>query len=210
MAGYESRAVPAHDLRGGDGAATASTSPTRAFRRCIRWTTCCRNWPTRACRWWRSTFPTCGTPSRKERDEFKAFGQERGLRVYDDAKRLDRDYPEQMAKVRERCGASEDGLLVLATWAGEPQGPSSRRDRLPGLRTIAAAAPPEVQRPSQAARPQEFPVPLGGRFPDVRVGRGRQPLDRRASSVHLGARRGPRPADRRPGALPRQVATTWC
>jgi aspartyl-tRNA synthetase len=66
--------------------------------------------------------PACGAPSRKERDEFKAFGQERGLRVYDDAKRLDRDYPEPMAKVRERCGAKEDSLLVLATWAGEPKG----------------------------------------------------------------------------------------
>jgi aspartyl-tRNA synthetase len=66
--------------------------------------------------------PGCGTPSRKERDEFKAFGQERGLRVYDDAKRLDRDYPEQMAKVRERCGAKDDSLLVLATWSGEPKG----------------------------------------------------------------------------------------
>ena len=76
----------------------------------------------RACRWWRSTFPACGTPSRKERDEFKAFGQERGLRVYDDAKRLERDYPEQMAKVRERCGAKDDSLLVLAAWGGEPKG----------------------------------------------------------------------------------------
>jgi aspartyl-tRNA synthetase len=66
--------------------------------------------------------PACGAPTRKERDEFKAFGQERGLRVYDDAKRLDRDFPEQMAKVRERCGAKEDALLVLATWAGEPKG----------------------------------------------------------------------------------------
>jgi aspartyl-tRNA synthetase len=66
--------------------------------------------------------PACGTPSRKERDEFKAFGQERGLRVYDDAKRLERDYPEQMAKVRERCGTKEDSLLVLAAWAGEPKG----------------------------------------------------------------------------------------
>jgi aspartyl-tRNA synthetase len=66
--------------------------------------------------------PFCGTPSRKERDEFKAFGQERGLRVYDDPKRLDRDYPEQMAKVRERCGAKEDSLLVLAAWGGEPTG----------------------------------------------------------------------------------------
>jgi aspartyl-tRNA synthetase len=66
--------------------------------------------------------PACGTPSRKERDEFKAFGQERGLRVYDDPKRLERDYPGQMAKVRERCGAREDSLLVLAAWAGEPKG----------------------------------------------------------------------------------------
>jgi aspartyl-tRNA synthetase len=66
--------------------------------------------------------PGVGAPSRKERDDFKAFGQERGLRVYDDAKRLDRDYPEQMAKIRERCGAKEDSLLVLATWAGDPKG----------------------------------------------------------------------------------------
>jgi aspartyl-tRNA synthetase len=27
-----------------------------------------------------------------------------------------------MAKVRERCGAKEDSLLVLAAWAGEPKG----------------------------------------------------------------------------------------
>ena len=66
--------------------------------------------------------PGTGTPSRKERDEFKAFGQERGLRVYDDAKRLDRDYPEPMERVRRRCGAGENDLLVLATWAGEPKG----------------------------------------------------------------------------------------
>jgi aspartyl-tRNA synthetase len=66
--------------------------------------------------------PGTGAPSRKERDEIKAFGQERGLRVYDDAKRLERDYPEAMAKVRERAGAGENDLLVLATWAGEPKG----------------------------------------------------------------------------------------
>jgi len=66
--------------------------------------------------------PSTGAPSRKERDELKAFGQERGLRVYDDIKRLDRDYPAAMAKVRERSGAAENDLLVLATWAGEPKG----------------------------------------------------------------------------------------
>jgi aspartyl-tRNA synthetase len=80
--------------------------------------------------------PACGTPSRKERDEFKAFGQERGLRVYDDAKRLERDYPEQMAKVRERCGAKEDSLLVLAAWAGEPKG-HRPAETVSGLRAVA-------------------------------------------------------------------------
>jgi aspartyl-tRNA synthetase len=60
--------------------------------------------------------------SRKERDELKAFGQERGLRVYDDVKRLDRDFPEPMAKVRELTGASEDDLLLLAGWTAEPKG----------------------------------------------------------------------------------------
>jgi len=66
--------------------------------------------------------PNTGVPSRKERDEIKAFGQERGLRVYDDPKRLERDYPAQMQKIRERTGAGENDLLMLATWAGEPQG----------------------------------------------------------------------------------------
>jgi len=66
--------------------------------------------------------PGTGAPSRKERDELKAFGQERGLRVYDDAKRLERDHPDGMRQLRERCGAGENDLLMLATWAGEPTG----------------------------------------------------------------------------------------
>jgi aspartyl-tRNA synthetase len=66
--------------------------------------------------------PGTGAPSRKERDELKAFGQERGLRVFDDAKRMSRDFPEQMSKVRQRCGAGENDLLLLAAWAGEPKG----------------------------------------------------------------------------------------
>src|SRR5215469_6254363 len=66
--------------------------------------------------------PHTGAASRKERDELKAFGQERGLRVYDDFKRLERDNAAAMAQVRERCGAGENDLLMLATWAGEPQG----------------------------------------------------------------------------------------
>jgi aspartyl-tRNA synthetase len=66
--------------------------------------------------------PKVGQVSRKERDDFKAFGVERGLRVFDDVKRLEKDYAEQMAKIRERVGASEDDLLVLCGWAGEAKG----------------------------------------------------------------------------------------
>jgi aspartyl-tRNA synthetase len=67
--------------------------------------------------------PKVGPISRKERDELKAAGQERGLRVYDDPKRLDRDFPEQMKAVRARIGAEEEDLLLLAGWGGEPKGP---------------------------------------------------------------------------------------
>ncbi len=66
--------------------------------------------------------PKTGTVSRKERDDLKAFGSERGLRVYDDVKRLDRDFPEAMAEVRKRATATEEDLLLLAGWAGEPKG----------------------------------------------------------------------------------------
>jgi aspartyl-tRNA synthetase len=66
--------------------------------------------------------PRAGQVTRRERDELKAFGQERGLRVYDDAKRLERDFPQAMEFVRRRTGAGPDDLLLLAGWGGEPKG----------------------------------------------------------------------------------------
>jgi len=66
--------------------------------------------------------PKTGALTRRERDELKAFGAERGLRVYDDVKRLERDHSGPVARVRELTGAAEDDLLLLATWSGEPKG----------------------------------------------------------------------------------------
>ena len=66
--------------------------------------------------------PSTGVLSRKERDELKVYGEERGLRVYDDVKRLDRDFPGPMAAVRERTGAGEEDLLLLAGWPRAPKG----------------------------------------------------------------------------------------
>ncbi len=64
--------------------------------------------------------PKTGALTRSQRDELKAYGTERGLRVYDDVKRLTRDFPEPMRAVRERAGVAEDDLLLVAGWAGEP------------------------------------------------------------------------------------------
>ena len=66
--------------------------------------------------------PNTGAPSRKERDELKAFGQERGLRVFDDAKRMERDYPEQMTKVRERVGEFHPDLVLMNFGGNDAQG----------------------------------------------------------------------------------------
>jgi aspartyl-tRNA synthetase len=66
--------------------------------------------------------PKTGAVSRKERDDLKALGQERGLRVFDDAKRLERDFPAAMREVRKRTGAGEEDLLILCGWGGEAKG----------------------------------------------------------------------------------------
>jgi aspartyl-tRNA synthetase len=66
--------------------------------------------------------PKVGPLTRRERDEIKAVGQERGLRVFDDMKRLERDYGEAVDQLRERIRPGEEDLVILATWAGEPKG----------------------------------------------------------------------------------------
>ena len=63
--------------------------------------------------------PKTGQLSRKERDELKAYGTERGLRVYDDLKKLDENL---VAQARAASGAGDDDLLLLAGWPGAPQG----------------------------------------------------------------------------------------
>lgn len=66
--------------------------------------------------------PKTGQLSRKERDELKAFGQEKGLRVFDDMKRIERDFSEVVPKLRERTGATEEDLLLIAGWPAEIKG----------------------------------------------------------------------------------------
>src|ERR1700693_5792950 len=63
--------------------------------------------------------PKTGALSRRERYELKEFGTERGLRVYDDLKKLDAKLVE---KARAASGAAEDDLLLIAGWPGPPKG----------------------------------------------------------------------------------------
>src|SRR5271167_2314538 len=63
--------------------------------------------------------PKTGALSRKERDELKEYGAERGLRVYDDLKKLD---PKLVEQARTASGAAEEDLLLIAGWAGPPKG----------------------------------------------------------------------------------------
>jgi aspartyl-tRNA synthetase len=63
--------------------------------------------------------PKTGTISSRERNEFKDFGKERGLRVYDDLKKLD---PKLVEQARAASGAADDDLLLIAGWPGAPQG----------------------------------------------------------------------------------------
>jgi len=61
--------------------------------------------------------PTVGELSRKERDDLRqlypAKLAQQGIKVLDDSKRLEKSFPEAMAKVREMSGAQGDDYIVL-------------------------------------------------------------------------------------------------
>jgi aspartyl-tRNA synthetase len=58
--------------------------------------------------------PKIGELSRKERDENRPlFGERKEARLIDDIKRLEKSFPEAVAKLREMSGAQAEDLLVL-------------------------------------------------------------------------------------------------
>jgi aspartyl-tRNA synthetase len=66
--------------------------------------------------------PKVGPITRSQSDLLRDFGKEKGLRVFGDMKRLDKDFPDAMVAVRARIGTEEDDLLMLAGWGREPEG----------------------------------------------------------------------------------------
>jgi aspartyl-tRNA synthetase len=88
--------------------------------------------------------PKVGELSRKERDEIKPMFHSKGsAKLFEDFKRLEKNFPEASAKVRQKTGAQADDLLVLV--AGSAQSvaqdqAASRRKVTPQELAIYASA----------------------------------------------------------------------
>jgi aspartyl-tRNA synthetase len=65
--------------------------------------------------------PKVGELSRKERDEIKPlFIAKGGAKLFEDFKRLEKNFPEAAAKIRERTTAEADDLIVVVAGDGKP------------------------------------------------------------------------------------------
>ena len=73
--------------------------------------------------------PKIGELSRKERDDNRPlFGDRKEVRLVDDIKRLEKSFPEAVAKVREMSGAQPDDLLVLVAAPAQLEKAATRAD----------------------------------------------------------------------------------
>ena len=65
--------------------------------------------------------PKVGELSRKERDDIKPlFNAKSGAKLFEDFKRLEKNFPEAAAKIRQKSGAQVDDLLVVVAGDGRP------------------------------------------------------------------------------------------
>jgi aspartyl-tRNA synthetase len=89
--------------------------------------------------------PKIGELSRKERDENRPlFGERKEARLVDDIKRLEKSFPQAVAKVREMSGAEADDLLVLIAGPAQVEKTGLRPDY--GVFTAAGAFRVELAR----------------------------------------------------------------
>jgi aspartyl-tRNA synthetase len=88
--------------------------------------------------------PRVGELSRKERDDIKPlFNSKGGARLFEDFKRLEKNFPDATRKILERTGAAPDDLIVLvsgSTQSGGQDHPASRRKVTPQELAIYASA----------------------------------------------------------------------
>jgi aspartyl-tRNA synthetase len=88
--------------------------------------------------------PKVGELSRKERDEIKPmFHAKGGARLFEDFKRIEKNFPEAATKIQQKCGSAADDLIVLVVGSAQAGGddhPASRRKVTPGELAIYASA----------------------------------------------------------------------
>jgi aspartyl-tRNA synthetase len=100
--------------------------------------------------------PSVGTLSRRERDELKPLGQALGLRVYDDLKRLERDFAGAVEKVRERMAAEEGDLLLLTAAAEKPESPKPEEHVLKAAGTLRLQIADKYRERHKLLDPMDF------------------------------------------------------
>jgi len=88
--------------------------------------------------------PRVGELSRKERDEIKPmFHAKGGAKLFEDFKRLEKNFAEAAAKVRQQTGAQADDLIVVVAGTAQSAGqdhPASRQKVTPQELAIYASA----------------------------------------------------------------------
>ena len=84
--------------------------------------------------------PNTGQLSRKEREQFRPFGTERGLKIFDDPKGLEKKFPEAMASLRERIGLTEEDLLLITTCVEKPAGPKPEEEVMKAIGALRLEA----------------------------------------------------------------------
>jgi aspartyl-tRNA synthetase len=84
--------------------------------------------------------PKVGELSRKERDEIKTmFGERKEAKVFEDIKRLEKSFPEAVAKIRELAKPNADDLLVIVAGAKRTEAVSAIKARQQAYAIYAAA-----------------------------------------------------------------------
>jgi aspartyl-tRNA synthetase len=88
--------------------------------------------------------PKVGELSRKERDEIKPmFNSKGGAKLFEDFKRIEKNFPEAAKKIQEKCRAAADDLIVLVSGSaqsGREDHPASKRKVTPHELAIYASA----------------------------------------------------------------------
>ncbi len=88
--------------------------------------------------------PKVGELSRKERDEIKPmFNSKGGAKLFEDFKRIEKNFPDAAKRIQEKCAAATDDLLVFVSGSAQSGGqdhPASKRKVTPQELAIYASA----------------------------------------------------------------------